>query len=182
MDSAVQPDLSVDASVRIASLRYCNPRGDFAAGLSTLGIALPEPLRCVVARPAVGVVDIFAWRSPTETVWICDSPLRFDEIKSTVKEADDGHVVDQTNGRRLVHLRGPRSEDLLAHLGSGFAEIAVGATKVGRMADIAVLACKPSKEQMLLVVDRLYLEHLLASAAIYAPMNEQLRLPVRHLP
>ncbi len=84
--------------MRIASLRYNDPRGVFAAGLSTMGIAPPGPLRCVVARPAVGTVDILAWRSPTETIWMSDSPPRFDEIKSALKKSDDGHFVDQTNG------------------------------------------------------------------------------------
>jgi sarcosine oxidase gamma subunit len=163
MDSAMQADVNVNCSIRIASLRYYNPRGLFATALSTLRIAVPEPLRCVVVQRAAGAADIFAWRSPTETVWICDSPRRFDETKSALKEADDGYLVDQTSGRRLVQLRGPRSEKLLAHLGSGFAEIAVGASKIGRMADIAVLVCKPSEEETLLVVDRLYLEHLLGS-------------------
>jgi len=163
MDSTLQPDVNVDCSVRIASLRYYNPRGIFATALSSLGIAIPEPLRCAVVRPAAGAADIFAWRSPTETVWICDSPPRFDATKSALKQADDGYLVDQTSGRRLVQLRGTRSEKLLAHLGSGFAELGVGASKIGRMADIAVLVCKPCEEETLLVVDRLYLEHLLAS-------------------
>jgi sarcosine oxidase gamma subunit len=168
MDSAMQPEVSVNVSARIASLRYCNPRGVFAAALSTLRIAVPEPLRCVVVPPPAAAAGIYAWRSPTETVWICDSPPCFDEIKSALNEADDGYLVDQTGGRRLVQLRGPRSGKLLAHLGSGFAEIAVGASKIGRMADIAVLVCKPSEEEWLLVVDRLYLEHLLGSLPPWA--------------
>jgi sarcosine oxidase gamma subunit len=161
MDGAMQPDLSVNGSVRIASLRYYNPRGVFAAALSALGIVVPEPLRCVAVRPPTAAAGLFAWRSPTETVWICDSPSRFEEIKSALEEADDGYLVDQTGGRRLLELRGPRSGELLSHVGSGFAEMAVGASKSGRMADIAVLACRPSVEEWLLVVDRLYLEHLL---------------------
>jgi len=171
MDSAMQPEVSVNDSVRIASLRYYNPRGVFAAALPALRIAVPEPLRCVVVRPPAAAAGIYAWRSPTETVWICDSPPRFDEIKSALKEADDGYLVDQTSGRRLVQLRGPRSGKLLAHLGSGFAEMAVGASKIGRMADIAVVVCRPSEEEWLLVVDRLYLEHLLGSLPPWAPRN-----------
>jgi sarcosine oxidase gamma subunit len=168
MGSAVQPDFSVNGSVRIASLRYYDPCGTFTAALSALQIALPEPLRCTVARPAPGAADIFAWRSPTETIWICDSPPRFDEIKNALKEADDGYVIDQTSGRRTVQFRGPGSAKMLAQLGSGFAEIAVGASKIGRMADIAVLVCKPNEEETLLVVDRLYLEHLLGFMPLLA--------------
>lgn len=165
------PGLSVNDSVRIVSLRYYNTRGVFCAALSTLRIVVPEPLRCTVAQPTPGALDILAWRSPTETVWICDSPPRFDEIKGALKESDDGYLVDQTHGRRLVQLRGPRSGKLLAHVGSGFAEMAVGASKIGRMADIAVLVCRPSEEQWLLVVDRLYLEHLLRSLPPWASCN-----------
>ena len=168
MDSARQTGLSVNGSVRIASLRYYNTRGVFSAALSKLRIVVPEPLRCKVAQPTLGALDILAWRSPTETVWICDSQPRFDEVKSALKEADDGYLVDQTGGRRLVQLRGPPSGKLLARVGSGFAEIGVGASKIGRMADIAVLVCRPSEEQWLLVVDRLYLEHLLGSLPPWA--------------
>jgi sarcosine oxidase gamma subunit len=171
MDSATQPEVSVNMSARIASLRYCNPRGVFAAALPGLRHAVPEPLPWEVVRAAAAAAGKYAWRSPTETVWICDSPPRFDEIKSALKEADDGYLVDQTSGRRLVQLRGPRSGKLLAHLGSGFAEMAVGASKIGRMADIAVLVCRPSEEEWLLVVDRLYLEHLLGSLPPWAPRN-----------
>jgi hypothetical protein len=163
MVSAEQPDVSVDSSVRIASLRYYNPRGTFAAALSSLRMRVPEPLRCAVVRHAAGAVDVLAWRSPTETVWICDSTSRFEEIKSELKGAAVGCLVDQTSGRRLLQLRGSESQKLLAHLGSGFADIAVGASKIGRLADIAVLVCKPFEEQTLLVVDRLYAEHLLGS-------------------
>lgn len=157
----MEPYATVDASVHIASLRYTDARGAFASGLWALGMAIPGPLRCVAARPAQGELDVFAWRSPTETVWICRSARRFEDIGGRLAPADDGCLVDQSNGRRLIRLRGPRAGDLLARLGSGFAEISAGTAKVGRMADTAVLACKPGEEETLLVVDRLYLEHFL---------------------
>jgi sarcosine oxidase gamma subunit len=161
MDSAMQADVGANGTVRIASLRYYNTHGAFTAALSALRMPVPEPLRCAVVGPVDRGVDLLAWRSPTETVWICDSAPRFDEIESELRGFDDGCFVDQTCGRRLVRVRGPRGRNLLAHMGSGFAEIAVGAAKIGRMADISVLVCMPSEEETLLVVDRLYLEYLL---------------------
>src|ERR1700722_9647106 len=151
---------SVDPSVRIASLRYYDPHGAFAAALLPHGLTLPRPLRCVVAGSAAGSIDILAWRSPTETVWIVDSAPRLDVLRRALSATDEGCLIDQTHGRRLIRLNGGAARSL-AHLGSGFAEIELGVVRVGRMADIAVLACRPRAEEWLLIVDRLYLEHFI---------------------
>ncbi len=63
-DSRTSPDLSA----RIASLRYHDPRGAFAAALQPLGLALPQPLRCVVTGSAAGSIDVLAWRGPPEAI------------------------------------------------------------------------------------------------------------------
>jgi sarcosine oxidase gamma subunit len=162
--------MSVDSSMRIASLRYFDPHGAFAAALPPLGLAIPPPLRCVVAGSAAGSIDILAWRSPTETVWICDSAARFDGLRRALAATDDGCLVDQTHGRRLIRLRGAAARSL-AHLGSGFAEIGIGAVRIGRMADIAVLACRPDAEEWLLVLDRLYLEHFVGCLKTVTPLE-----------
>ena len=163
-------DASVDPSVRIASLRYYDPHGTFAAALLPLGLALPRPLRCVVAGSAAGSVDILAWRSPTETVLICDSVPRFDRLRRALPAADEGCLIDQTHGRRLIRLHGAAARSL-AHLGSGFAEIEVGAVRIGRMADVAVLACRPCAEVWLLIVDRLYLDHFIGYLKTVTPLE-----------
>jgi hypothetical protein len=161
-------DASVDPSVRIASLRYYDPQGAFAAAILLLGLTLPKPLRCVVARSAAGSIDILAWRSPTETVWICDSAPRFDVLRRAIPATDEGCLIDQTPGRRLIRLHGTAARSL-AHLGSGFAEIGVGAVRIGRMADITVLACRPRAEELLLIIDRLYLEHFIGYLKTVTP-------------
>jgi heterotetrameric sarcosine oxidase gamma subunit len=150
----------VDPSVRIVSLRYFDPDGAFAATLLPLGVTLPRPLRCVVAGFAAGSIDILAWRSPTESIWICDSAPRFDALRRALSATEEGYLIDQTQGRCLIRLQGAATRSL-AHLGSGFAEIGVGAVRIGRMADITVLACRPRAEEWLLIVDRLYLEHFI---------------------
>ena len=163
-------DASVDPSLRIASLRYYDPHGAFAAALLPLGLTLPRPLRCVVAGSAAGSIDILAWRSPTETVWICDSAPRFDVLRRALSATDEGCLIDQTHGRRVIRLHGTAARSL-AHLGSGFAEIGVGAVRIGRMADIAVLACRPRAEEWLLIVDRLYLEHFIGHLKTVTPLE-----------
>ena len=163
-------DASVDPSVRIASLRSYDPHGAFAAALLPLDLTLPRPLRCVVAGSAAGSIDILAWRSPTETVWISDSAPRFDVLRRALSATDEGRLIDQTHGRRLIRLHGAAARSL-AHLGSGFAEIEVGAVRIGRMADIAVLACRPNAEEWLLVVDRLYLEHFIGYLKTVTPLE-----------
>jgi heterotetrameric sarcosine oxidase gamma subunit len=163
-------DASVDPSMRIASLRYYDAHGAFAAALLPLGLTLPRPLRCVVAGSAAGSIDILAWRSPTETVWICDSAPRVDVLRRALSATDEGCMIDQTHGRRLIRLHGTAARSL-AHLGSGFAEIGVGAVRIGRMADIAVLACRPRAEEWLLIVDRLYLEHFIGYLKTVTPLE-----------
>src|ERR1700722_2149368 len=159
---------SVDPSVRIASLRYYDPHGAFAAALLPHGLTLPRPLRCVIGGSAAGSIDILAWRSPTETVWICDSAPRFDVLRRAIPATDEGCLIDQTPGRRLIRLHGTAARSL-AHLGSGFAEIGVGAVRIGRMADITVLVCRPNMEEWLLIVDRLHLEHFIGYLNNVAP-------------
>lgn len=164
---------SVDSSVRIASLRYHDPHGAFAAALLPLGLPLPRPLRCVVAGSAAGSTDILAWRSPTETVWISDSSPRFDVFRRAFSATDAGCLIDQTHGRGLIRLHGAAARSL-AHLGSGFAEIEVGTVRIGRMADIAVLACRPRAEERLLVLDRLYLEHFIGYLKTVTPLERNI--------
>jgi hypothetical protein len=168
MVDVLSTDASVDPSVRLASLRYYDPHGPFAAAILLLGLTLPKPLRCVVARSAAGSIDILAWRSPTETVWICDSAPRFEVLRRALPATDEGCLVDQTHGRRLIRLHGTAARSL-AHLGSGFAEIEVGAVRIGRMADITVLACQPRAEELLLIIDRLYLEHFIGYLKTITP-------------
>jgi hypothetical protein len=60
---------------------------------------------------------------------------------------------------------------VLAHLGRGFAELEAGAVRIGRMADIAVLACRPNPDEILLVIDRLHLEHFLGCMDTVEPLG-----------
>jgi hypothetical protein len=171
MGSAATQELRVDGAVRIASLRYHRPDGAFAATLPALNLALPQTLCCVSAGPAVpGTLDVLAWRSPTEAVWISGSSERFEHVQRELLGVSDGCIVERTHGRRLLRLRAAQA-GLLAHLGRGFAELPTGEARIGRLADIAVLACKPSAEEILLVIDRLHLEHFLGCLDTVVPLE-----------
>ena len=65
-------------------------------------------------------------------------------------------------GLRIVRLTGQRIADLLSRLGGAASVPAVGEARRSRMADLAVLAISVRAGETLLVVDRVYLPHLLA--------------------
>jgi len=126
----------VEETMHVATLRYFKREGAFAdAVLREAGIPLPAVLE---AREEAQL--IFAWRSPTETLCVTRSTTRLAEL-----------------GARLAACA-----DLLSRLGGAASVPAVGEARRSRMADLAVLAISVRAGETLLVVDRVYLPHLLA--------------------
>src|SRR5260370_35415084 len=73
--------VSTDRDIRIASLRYFDHAGRFAAAVrEAVGRALPEPLRAFQGGSAAQGSDvILACRSPTETLLCSGDPAAVDE-------------------------------------------------------------------------------------------------------
>ncbi len=64
--------VAVDASLRVATLRYFAREGAFAEAVrEATGLALPQTMQAVERREAHLVL---AWRSPTETLVIALAP------------------------------------------------------------------------------------------------------------
>ena len=71
-------------------------------------------------------------------------------------------MVELTGGLRIVRLTGLRIADLLSRLGGTASVPAPGEARRSRLADVPVLAISLRAGETLLVIDRVYLPHLLA--------------------
>jgi len=155
--------VSTDRDLRIASLRYFHHAGRFAAAVrEAVGRSLPEPLRAFqVGSAAQGSYAILAWRSPTETLLLSSDRAAFEELERRLAAAPDGCMVNQTGGIDILRVRGEKAGDLLLRLGAATAIPSLGEARSGRLAELRVLtACLAPKEFMLLV-ERVYANHLL---------------------
>jgi hypothetical protein len=148
----------VEETMHVATLRYFTREGALAdAVLREAGIPLPAVLE---AREEAEL--ILAWRSPTETLCVTRSATRLAELGARLAACAEGCMVELTGGLRIVRLTGLRIADLISRLGGAASVPAVGEARRSRMADVAVLAVSVRAGETLLVVDRVYLPHLLA--------------------
>jgi hypothetical protein len=104
---------------------------------------------------------VLAWRSPTETLLLCSAPL-LAAIGTFCLGRNDLCVIDQTGGIRAWTLTGPRVGDVLVRLGSPSIIPTAGAARVGRLAELTALVCDVDPDETLLLIDRVYEQHLLA--------------------
>jgi sarcosine oxidase gamma subunit len=70
-------------------------------------------------------------------------------------------MVDQTGGLCAVRVSGSRAGDMLLRLGSSASSPAVGEARSSRLADLQVLALCVQPGTLILLVERVYLAHLL---------------------
>jgi sarcosine oxidase gamma subunit len=171
--------LTVDGirGMHVASLRYFNPAGNFAGAVrERMGSALPQPLRAdsaTLGSTAVGSTTlvsttqggdskfILAWRSPTETLLLSADADAFAHLKESLASEPDGCMVDQTGGLCAVRVSGGRTGDMLLRLGSGASIPAVGEARSSRLADLQVMTLCVQPGTLILLVERVYLAHLL---------------------
>ncbi len=151
-------EVSEAAECAVAALRYFSREGEFARALAAAaGAALPQPLE---ARETAAL--ILAWRSPTETVCVARSAPELASFAARTRHARDGCCVDLTCGLRVVRVRGERVAELLGRLGSPASMPQPGEARRSRMADVPVLAVSVRPAEVLLLIDRGLLPHLLA--------------------
>jgi sarcosine oxidase gamma subunit len=166
--------LTVDGIRRmyVASLRYFNPAGNFADTVrERIGRALPQPLRAdsatlVATNQRSTTLEgdakfILAWRSPTETLLLSADRDAFAHLKDSLASVPDGCLVDQTGGLCAVRVSGSKAGDMLLRLGSSASVPAVGEARSSRLADLQVLALCVQPGTLILLVERVYLAHLL---------------------
>jgi sarcosine oxidase gamma subunit len=163
-------DLSVhwDHALAIASLRYFDPAGAFAAEVGELvGGPLPHPLRAhrrTFARAAdagtVGSEVVLAWRSPTETFLLTADAGWLGEVSNFAATRSDGCLVDQTGGILTLVLTGARAPNLLSRMGSTESIPVLGEARTGRLAELSVMSLCIRAGEILLLVERVYVRHL----------------------
>jgi heterotetrameric sarcosine oxidase gamma subunit len=145
-----------------ASLRYFARTGRFAETVrETIGMALPQPLRATaVATASRGASVTLAWRSPTETLLLCDDRPAFADLRQRLATAADGCLVDQTGGISGYRVQGLRAQDLLQRMGAITAIPGVGEARSGRLAELHALTAYVQAGEFLIFVERVYADHL----------------------
>jgi hypothetical protein len=163
-------DLSVrwDHNLAIASLRYFDPAGPFAAEAGeVVGGPLPAPLRAhrrLLAAEGAGTAGselVLAWRSPTETLLVTADAGWLTAAGRFAAARSDGCLVDQTGGLLTLVVAGARAPDLLLHLGSTDAVPALGEARTSRLAELSVMSLCTRPGEILLLVERVYVRHLI---------------------
>jgi sarcosine oxidase gamma subunit len=146
----------------VASLRYFDSTGQFAAAASeALGRALPEPLRALRVETPDGGDCILVWRGPSETLLLCQDAALCSALEPKLAARNDGCMVDQTGGIRVVRVAGSRARELLLRLGAATALPDLGGAHAGRLAELSVLTICVQPWEYLLLVERVYAPHLL---------------------
>jgi sarcosine oxidase gamma subunit len=147
---------------KVASLRYFDAQGPIAVAVrSVVGGPLPEVQRAVRYPAGAGEL-ILAWRSPTETWLITTDGAAFAAITAALaSDSSAGCLVDQTGGLWAWQLCGARTTDLLARLGSKASIPALGEARGSRVAELPVLMLCVKVGEIVLLVERVYSEHLL---------------------
>lgn len=149
--------------MEVASLRYFEPGGSFAAEAHRImGRALPGPLQASAGADAQGDPRlILAWRSPTETLVLSGDRIAFADLKRGLAKAADGCMVEQTGGLCAIRVGGRRSSDLLLRLGGSASIPRIGEARSSRLAELNVLTLSVESSVLILVVERVFLSHLL---------------------
>ncbi|HXZ60139.1 MAG TPA: sarcosine oxidase subunit gamma family protein [Steroidobacteraceae bacterium] len=152
------PGLEVETEARpyAATLRYFEADGPFAATVAAVtGTPLPGPLSAVAGGGGL----LFAWLRPTETLVLSREAAPLASLKERLASAPGGHVVDLSGALEAFRVSGARMAELLTRLGDSVPP-AAGQAGRRRLADLPVLALSVQPQEVLLVVDRAYAEHL----------------------
>ncbi len=151
-----------DPAIRVASLRYFDAARGGARRASALGGELPAAGR-LERRRLPGTAEPFAlvWRSPSETWVLAGTPAPIDAVRRGLGATDDAWLVDQSGGIHGIHLAGKRASAVLQRLGSARSIPRVGEARTGRFADVAITVAGWSADEYLLLVERVYCDHVL---------------------
>jgi sarcosine oxidase gamma subunit len=156
--------LSVDRRISIAALRYFESATVAALVRELSGLQVPGIGQALSRGPSPAAAEdwILAWRSPTETLVLCTESAALATLDARLADATDACLVDQTGGIWVLRLTGARVPDVLVRLGSENAIPAVGQALTSRLAELTVTAVRVREPEIVLLVDRLYADHLLA--------------------
>ncbi len=152
-----------DRRTRVAALRYFDAAALASRVEDALGAALPAAGQARESEYApTGGTFILAWRSPTESLLFSVDPDPIDALQARLTEAADACVVEQSSGVTVLRLGGARTVDLLLRLGAPSSVPELGQSLTGRLAELTVVALRVTAAEVLLAVETVYAEHLLA--------------------
>jgi hypothetical protein len=156
--------VSPDERIHVASLRYFDPDGMFSRAVPRyVGAPLPDRCRATTVFPGIDTDrTILAWCSPTETLLLCDNAALITQLHADVVTHDDGCVIDLTGGAWVLRVNGEAIAALFARMGGQATLPGLGEARRSRLADVPVLALQVQPGEILLIVDRVFVEHLMA--------------------
>jgi sarcosine oxidase gamma subunit len=150
-----------DESVHVVSLRYFDRSSAFSRATTRLiGVSLPEVCHATGGTSNFGET-ILAWRSPTETVLLCDQASSIEQLQTEAERHSDGCMVNLTGGTSVLRLSGEAVPQLFSRMGGQGAYPEVGEARRSRLADLAVFTLQVHAGDVLVLVDLMYCEHLL---------------------
>jgi hypothetical protein len=154
--------ISCDQNLNVASLRYFDRDAFSRSVQERLGMPLPGVCSALCA-PNLSDLDttVLAWRSPTEAVLLCNGPAVILQLQVHLDSGNDGCVVDQTGGLLALRSKGTGVAELFARIGGPGTLPDLGQAKRSRLAEVPVLAIQVHSGEILLVVERVYAEHLM---------------------
>jgi hypothetical protein len=148
---------------KVASIRYFDAAGPLADRRELFGGPVPAPLEAV--RYPIGQSQgnlILAWRSPTETILMTADGAAFAALNASMAELNTaGCMVEQTGGLWPWQVTGARTRDLLLRLGSAASIPSLGEARSSRVAELPVMALCVEIGKIILLVERVYSDHLL---------------------
>jgi len=154
--------LEVDSRIQIGALRYCAPAEAETALRSVTRSGVPEARRAVLCAAIPGGESVLLlWRSPSETLVVCASAAPLAALTTQLASATEACLVDQSGGFWALRITGPRSVDLLVRLGATTSVPRLGESLPGRLAELTVQSVCVREHEVLLLVERLYADHLL---------------------
>ena len=160
----------VEEAICIASLRHFSSDGAFALQLrAILGTTLPETGRMLRVRAGAPEADwLLAWRRPGETLALTPQPAALEALEAAVQDAGDGCLVELTGGLLPLHVRGGGLAALLARTAGTHVAPRPGECRTGRLADVPVTLLGLESEEVLMLVERAYAAHVLATIRVTA--------------
>ncbi|MDE2305340.1 MAG: hypothetical protein KGL34_07260 [Gammaproteobacteria bacterium] len=153
--------VELDRSTRVAALRYFDGATASTLVRTVLGEPLPEVQRVIRSASTAGEPFILAWRGPRETWILAASEGPLERLEAACAGKDDVCLVVQTDGILGIHASGTGTPELLRRLGSFGSVPHRGEARTGRFADVAVTVLGLDDREALLLVERVYAEHLL---------------------
>ena len=160
--SGIGVEVEVDTQLHIGALRYVAPVDVQAALRDVTAGSLPEVCRAVVTATVGGTKGVLLlWRSPSETLVVSPTAEPLGALVSALAGATQACLVDQSGGYWALRVSGPKAPDLLVRLGATTSVPRLGESLVGRLADLTVQSACVLEGEVLLLVERLYTDHLL---------------------